>query len=119
MLIAPGIQPLQETRHSRELARRVDQTVRDYQRDNPDVSLSDIRVALMQSTPGGDSPQVLRRKQALAMAIGFIGVGVFTFMASTGGTGRFTGNTMTWLIMGIAAAALGVTIVIIRMARRG
>ena len=118
MIIVPGLPPIQETKHSRELSRRIDQVVRDYQRDNPDASLSDVRIALMQMTPGGDSSEVARRKRAVAIAIALLGTGVFTFMASTGGRGVGS-RDLTWVIMGVVAALLGVTIAVIRMARRG
>jgi hypothetical protein len=117
MIIAPGLPPLQETRHSRELGRRIDQVVRDYQRDNPDASLSDVRIALMQIAPGAESPDMVRRKSALAVAIGALTVGAFTFMASTGGRG-FDLGPMTWRIIGGGAALLGITIAVIRTARR-
>lgn len=121
MIIAPGLPPLQETRHSRELGRKIDQVVREYQRDHPDASLSDVRIALMQSTPGGDSPELVRRKRAITIAIAALGAGVFTFMASTGGGrfGGFEGSTTTWRIVGVAAAVLGVAIAVIRRVRRG
>ena len=118
MIIVPGIPQVQETRHSRELGRKIDQVVREYQRDHPDVSLSDVRIALMQMTPGGDAPEVTRRKRAMAIAIAALGAGVFTFMASTGGAG-FQGTTTTWRIVGVAAAVLGVAIAAIRIVRRG
>ena len=83
-----------------------------------DASPSDVRIALMQMTPGGDSPDVMRRKRALAIAIGALGVGVFTFMASTGGGSRLDNNSMTWGIIGGVAALAGVTIAVIRTIRR-
>ena len=118
MIIVPGVPPLQETRHSRELSRRIDQVVRDYQRDNPDASLSDVRIALTRMTPGADSPEVLRRKRALGIAIAALGAGVFAFMAATGGGSRFDNTSITWRIIGGVAALLGVSIAVIRMARR-
>lgn len=118
MIIVPGSLQVEETRHSRELGRRIDQVVRDYQRDNPDASLSDVRIALMQMTPGGDPPAVARRKGALATAIALVGTGVFTFMASTGGGSRFDNNTMMWWIIVGLAALVGVTIAVIRTIRR-
>lgn len=118
MLIVPGQPPLQETRHSRELARRIDHAVREYQRDNPEVSLSDIRIALMQSTPGGDSTELARRKQVAAIVAGALAVGAFTAMASTGGR-LFEGNSPAWRVVGIAVAVAAVAIALIRIARRG
>ena len=118
MIIAPGIPQVQETRHSRELGRKIDQVVREYQRDHPDASLSDVRIALMQMTPGGDSPELSRRKRAATIAIAALGAGVFTFMASTGGAG-FEATSTTWRVIGVAAAVLGVAFAVIRRVTRG
>ena len=118
MIIVPGASAVQETRHSRELGRKIDQVVRDYQRDHPDASFSDVRIALMQMTPGGDSPDVVRRKRMLGIAIGTLSAGVFAFMAATGGGSRFDNTSMTWRIIGAVAALCGVTIAVIRTVRR-
>ena len=116
MIIVPGLAPLQETRHSRELGRKIDQVVREYQNNHPDASLSDVRIALMQITPGGDSPDVMRRKRVLGVALAALGV--FAFMAASGGRG-FDGNMTAWRIIGVVAAVLGVAIAVIRTVRRG
>ena len=118
MIIVPGLPPIQETKHSRELGRRIDQVVRDYQRDHPDASLSDVRIALMQMSPGGDSPDVVRRRRMLGIAIGALAAGMFAFMAATGGGSRFENTSTTWRIIGGVAALLGVTIAVIRTVRR-
>ena len=118
MIIVPGLPPLQETRHSRELGRKIDQVVREYQNNHPDASLSDVRIALMQITPGGDSPDVMRRKRVLGVALAALGAGVFAFMAASGGRG-FDGNMTAWRIIGVVAAVLGVAIAVIRTVRRG
>jgi hypothetical protein len=115
MIIVPGATQVHETRHSRELGRRIEQVVRDYQRDHPDATLSDVRIALMQRTPGGDSPDVLRRRRVLGAVIGALGVGAFTTLAANGG--RFEPSSQGWMI-GIAAAILGVMVVALKIARR-
>ena len=117
MIILPGTPAVQETRHSRELSRRIDQLVREYQRDNPDTSLSDVRIALMQRTPGGDSPVEMKRRRIVGVVAGALLAGGFAAMAASGG-GSFESNTMTWRIIGVVAALLGVTIAVIRTVRR-
>ena len=117
MIIAPGIPAIQETRHSRELSRRIDQVVREYQSDHPDATSSDVRAALMHLAPDGDEGQGRRRRVA-GIAAAAVMVGVFTAVAASGGRG-FEGNMMTWRIIGVVAALLGVTIAIIRAVRRG
>lgn len=118
MLIVPGLPPLQETTHSRELRRRVEQVVRDYQRDHPAASDDDVRTALTYSAPGV-SPGALRLRRAAGVAIALLAAGVFTFMASTEGGTRFEGNTLVWRVLGGAAALAAVAIAAIRLARRG
>lgn len=117
MIIAPGLPPLHQTRHSRELARRVEQAVRDYQRDNPDVTESDVRTALLQSAPGGDSPEVTRRKRVMGIVVAVLIGGVVALVASTGG-GRFGEGTAVWQVVGVIAAVLAVVITAIRFTSR-
>ena len=117
MLIVPGLQPLQQTRHSRELGRRVEQLVRDYQREHPDVTEGDVRTALAQLTSETASPDALRRKRVLAVAVGALTVGAFTAMASTGGD-LFENNRLLFPIIGVVAAVAGVAIAVIRMVQR-
>ena len=115
MIIVPGLPPLQETRHSRELKKRVDEVVRDYQRDHPDMKEAEVRTALMQSAPGGVSPDVARRNRILAISVAAALVGAFT--ASANARGNF--NSQTWLlILGVVAAVGGVAFAAIRLARR-
>jgi len=119
MLIVPGRPPLQQTSNSRELGRRVEQVIRDFQRDHPEMTEAEVRAALAQSTPG-DAPEVVRRKRVLGIAIAMIGVGVFTFMASTGGGARINSGTGgAWQIIGVVAAIVAVAFTVIRLARRG
>lgn len=116
MLIVPGLPPLQQTRHSRELGRRVEQLVRDYQRENPDVTEGDVRTALAQFTSDTPSPDVARRRRLLAGVIGALMVGAFTAMASTNGD-LFANNRMLLPIIGVIAAVGGVAIAAIRLSR--
>ena len=116
MIIIPGNPPLQQTRHSSELGRRVEQLVRDYQREHPDVTEGDVRTALAQLT--SELPQDnLRRNRVLGAVLAALGAGLFGIMASTGGQG-FANNPMVFKIVGVAAAVLGVTFAAIRIARR-
>jgi hypothetical protein len=115
MIIVPGLPPLQETRHSRELSRRIDDAVRDYQRANPDTTEADVRTALLRSAPAGDAPDVVRRRRVAAIAVAVAAVGAFTATANAGG--NF--NRPTWLLIsGIVAAVGAVAFVAIRWARR-
>jgi hypothetical protein len=118
MLMIPGLPPLQQTRHSRELGRRVEQLVRDYQREHPDVSEGDVRAALAQLTSSDPpSTDIHRRKRVLAGVIAAIAVGAFTAMASSGGD-LFANNKTLLPIIGVIAAVFGVAIAAIRLSRR-
>lgn len=115
MIIVPAVRQLNETRHSRELNKRVDQVVREYRRDHPDVTEAEVRAALLQSAPGDESPYVVRRRKVAGVGIAAALVGAFTAVSSAGGTF----NNQTWmLILGIVAAVGAVTFAAIRLARR-
>jgi len=114
MIIVPGLPPLQETTHSRELSRRIDDAVRDYQRANPDATEADVRTALLRSAPAGGAPDVVRRKKAVAVGVAAAVVGAFTATANAGG--NF--NNQWLLIGGIVAAVGALAFVAIRWARR-
>jgi hypothetical protein len=115
MIIVPGPQPLTETRHSRELADRIRRTVRDYQREHPDIADSDVRTALLQTTPGEDLPDVTRRRRIAAAAVAAACAVGFVVMASTGGRGL---SNVAWPVVGAIAAALGVAIAVVRFTQR-
>ena len=115
MIIVPGLPPMQETRHSRELNKRVDDVVREYRRDHPDMTEAEVHTALMKSAPSGVSPDVARRRRVAAIGVAAALIGAFTATANAGG--NF--NNQTWLlIFGIVAAVGGVAIAAIRLARR-
>ena len=62
MIIIPERpEPPPQTPYSRELARRIEQQVRDYKREHPDLTADEVRAALMQSTPAEDSTNFMRR----------------------------------------------------------
>lgn len=104
-----------ETRHSRELAKRVDDVIRDYRRDHPDLTEADVRTALLRSAPGGDAPDVVRRRRIVTGAVMAAAVGAFTATASAGG--KFTGPT--WImILGVVAVVGAVAIAAIRLTQR-
>ena len=109
-------EPPPQTRHSRELARRVEQEVRDYKRQHPELTEDEVRSALMQSTPAGDSTDLTRRKRIAAIAMGVAVAGAFGVMASN--SGNVAGINFGWKIVGICAAVLAVAIAAIRIVRR-
>lgn len=114
MIIVPGQPALQETRHSRELSRRVDDVISDYRRANPDVSEGDVRTALLRSAPPGGSPDVMRRKKAALVGVMAAVVGAFTAMSSNGG--KFNNQTAV-MLGGAVVVAAAVAFAVLRLAR--
>ena len=117
MLIVPGLPPLQQTTNSRELGRRVEQVIREFQSDHPEMTEAEVRAALAQSTPG--DAELVRRRKIFGIAIGALTVAAFTVMASTGGGTRSIGGTGSWQIIAAVAAVCAVAFTLIRLARRG
>jgi hypothetical protein len=118
MIIIPERpEPPPQTPHSRELARRVEQEVRDYKRQHPELTEDEVRSALMQSTPAGDSTNFTRRKRIAAIAMGAAVAGAFGVMASNS-SGNVAGINFGWKIVGVCAAVLAVAIAAIRIVRR-
>jgi hypothetical protein len=118
MIIVPGrsYEPL-VTRHSRELSRRVEQVVREYQTQNDDVSDEELRSALQlatRATAGEDS--LLRKKRIMVGAVAAGTAMVGAMVAATSGVRQ--ANDMIWLILGGVAAASGIAFAIIRTVRR-
>lgn len=111
MMILPGSSALHETRHSRELGRQLDDVVREYQRNNPDVTDAEVRTALLRLTPYD------YRRRFLALLVGGLTAVAFGVMAATGG-GRYAPGTLGWRILAVIAAVAGVAIAAIRFARR-
>lgn len=116
MIIVPGLPPLQQTRHSRELGRKIEQLVRDYQREHPDVKESDVRAAVSQLATG-ESPETTRRKRILGAVMATLLAGAFAAMAASGG-GRFENNTTVWRIIGAVVAVVALGLAAVRMARK-
>jgi hypothetical protein len=115
MIIVPGVPELPQTRHSRELNKQVDDVVRDYRRNHPDVTDGEVRAALLRSSPAGELPGVARRKMVAGVAVGAAMAGAFAAMARSGGT--FAGAT-GWMIGGIVVAVLAIAIAVLRIAQR-
>lgn len=102
-----------QTRHSRELSRRFDQVVRDYQRDHPELTDAEIRAALAHSaatSDDGDTPGANRRIAVLgiAAALGVAGAVVAATQGSRGSSTDFQWPILT-IIIAIAAVGVAVT----------
>jgi hypothetical protein len=117
MIIVPGLPPLQQTRHSRELGRKIEQLVRDYQREHPDVKESDVRAAVSQLASGGESLETIRRKRILGVVMATLMAGAFAAMAASGG-GQFENNTAVWRVIGVVVAVVALGLTAVRMARK-
>lgn len=118
MIIVPGrtYEPM-VTRHSRELSRRVEQVVREYQSQNDDVSDEELRSALQlatRATAGEDS--LLRKKRIM---VGAVAAGTAMVGAMVAASSRTRGpNDMIWLVVVGVVAVIGVAFAVIRTVRR-
>jgi hypothetical protein len=118
MIIVPGrtYEPV-VTRHSRELSRRVEQVVREYQSQNDDVSDEELRSALQlatRATAGEDT--LLRRKRIIVGAVA-AAVAMTGAMVAAGSRTREP-DDMIWLAVAGMAAVIGVAFAVIRTVRR-
>jgi hypothetical protein len=113
MFMVPFAAPLPHTRHSRELAKHVEQLVRDYRRDHPELTEAEIHTALMQSLPAGASPEAVRRR--IAMGIGLAAAVIGAFVAIASNAGRMPIDLEPWKVVGIVATiCVGVVAVLVR-----
>lgn len=118
MFFMAGLPPMQApspTRRSRELGKRIDELVLDYRRQNPELTDAEIRAALVQSAPPGDSVDV-RRRRAFAVGVTAAIVGAFVAVGSNSGKLPIAGET--WGMVGIVAAiGIGAIALIVRARR--
>lgn len=123
MMIFPGrTQVPAPTHHSRELGRRVEQVVRDYQRENSDLTTEEIRTALLHSTEGYQDEGALTGWRLRAILTGvaaavIAGVAVMTESSTRGGGGA--GNAdIAWKIVAGVVAALAIVFAVLRVVNR-
>ena len=123
MMIFPGRTPVAApTHHSRELGRRVEQVVRDYQRENSDLTAEEIRTALLHSTENYEDEGALTRRRLRAIltvvaAAVIAGVAVMTDSGVRGGNGSSSGGTV-WMVVAGAIAAVAIVIGVLRGVNR-
>ena len=103
------------TARSRELGKRIDDLVRDFKRDHPDVTDDELRSALLHSAPNGrPDPTNARRSMAiLGATAAVVAGGIALIQGSTrpGGGGA-------WMFIVVAAALAGLAFAVIQFARR-
>jgi len=108
-----------QTKHSRELGRRVEHLIREYQREYPELTEDEIRAALSHSSLAGDdvAPAVQKRR-AVGVALGLAGLVAagLAAMISSGGGGAVSGGgngPLPWLIVaGLVAVLAGVAVLV-------
>ena len=123
MMIFPGRTPVAApTHHSRELGRRVEQVVRDYQRENSDLTAEEIRTALLHSTENYEDEGALTRRRLRAIltvvaAAVIAGVAVMTDSGVRSGGGSGSGST-EWMVIAGVVAAVAIVIAVLRTVNR-
>jgi len=124
MMIFPGRTPVAApTHHSRELGRRVEQVVRDYQRENSDLTAEEIRTALLHSTEVYEDESALTRlrlRRILTVVAAAVIAGVAVMSDSEfvrGGGGSGSGST-EWMVIAGVVAAVAIVIAVLRTVNR-
>ena len=103
------------TANSRELGRRIDDVVRDFKRDHPNVTDSEVRSALLHSAPtAGANPTNARR--AIAVLVGIMAA--FTAGSMVLGDGSTRPGSGVWMYVGVAIGIVGLVFAGIQFARR-
>ena len=122
-MIFPGRTPeAAPTRHSRELSRRLEQVVRDYQRENSDLTTEEIRTALLHSTEGYQDEGALtaRRLRAILAVVAaavIAGVAVLTQDGTRGGGGSGS-EGIAWKVVAGVVMALAIVFAVSRNVNR-
>jgi hypothetical protein len=123
MLIIPAPHPTQAaTRHSRELGKRVEQLVRDYRREHPELTDDEIRAALAQSSLVSDDADQERQQRgkamvAIALALGIAGLVAALVLGRAAETGGGAGSG-SWPVVSIIVAVLVVALAVVRVVSR-
>lgn len=100
-----------QTKHSRELGRRVEHLIREYQREYPEMTEDEIRAALARSSvTGNDVAPAVRR--VLGVSVGVLAMlvaGIFAAVSSSGARSGAGGGALTWAIVaGLIVVLAGV-----------
>lgn len=106
-----------QTRHSRELASRVERAIRDFQRDHPELTDDEIRAALASTArlaPGQNRRLPVRRRVGLvAGATGAVLAGGFALVNERSGGGQ-----LAWLVAAGALLVAAIVVALLVAARR-
>ena len=103
------------TARSRELGRRINDLVRDFKRDHPDVTDDEVRSALLHTAPtAGANPTNARR--AIAVLVGIMAA--FTAGSMVLGDGSTRAGSGVWMYVGVAIGVVGLVFAVIQFARR-
>ena len=105
------------TANSRELQRRIDQTVSEFRRERSGVKDTDVRAALTHSlnTIAGEDPRHERIAGILVAVAVLAAILVAGLVVSIQRSGT---DDSTMMVVGIVAGAAGITIAAIRILRR-
>ncbi len=107
-----------QTRNSRELGRRVEQVVRDFQRDHPELTDAEIRTALAQSVATTDDPETTGRNRRIAVVSTAAALGIAgAILASTQSSGGGTASG-EWKWVSVVVAIIVIALAVIRVVGR-
>lgn len=109
------------TRQSHELASRIEETIREFKKEHPELRDDEVQMALTEAARGSTDEESSARQRRIALAVIGAVVGVFAAVgAATVGSSRGDGggSVLTWIPMAAVAATI-VGIAIVRIVRRG
>jgi len=119
MIIVPVPQqapPPPPTARSRELGRRIDDLVRDFKRDHPDVTNDELRSALLHSAPAASGPDPRNARRAIGLLVAFLASGLAITVLMESRSTRASGGA--WLFIGVAVGVAGLAFAVLQFVRR-
>lgn len=105
------------TRRSRELASRLEEAIREYRRQEPGLTESEVRAAAASlATPDEDAVAAIRRRQVIAVSAAAVLAVLGVVLSATSG-GDVDGNTASKTAMPVIAALIGAIAVVAAVLR--
>ena len=117
MYIVPGLNaPEPQTARSRELGGRIEQAIRDFQREHPELTRREIRAALSHSmTLAGQDG--LQKRRLVSLAVGGGAAAIGAVMAVSGSIAPVSSNVV-WIVVAAIVGIGGLAIALMRMTNR-
>lgn len=112
---------LAPTRRSRELESRLEEQIRVFRREQPELTEAEVRAAVQRLAPPSDDDGIapVRRRQVAALGVAAVAAIAGAVVATTRGTGGATGNAEAVVpVIAAVCVALAVVFVVVRFRAR-